>query len=126
MAYDNLGPIIAGDGMRFLDTPSMLATRARCIYFGKLIREQPKWLQDNSDNVRLLTVAEQAALAPRPESAVAAASPPVSAPTLLSDERSDSAAASLLPRPEHRPLEDKQSVAALLPTVAHSSSTIHN
>ena len=75
MVSDNLGPIIAGDGMRFLDTPSMSATRARCIYFGKLVRERPKWQQDNPDNIRLLTVAEQTALAPRTEGAVEAALP---------------------------------------------------
>src|SRR5947209_5040860 len=82
MVSDNLGPIIAGDGRRFLDTPSMSATRARCIYLGKLIREQPKWQRDNPDNIRLLTVAEQTALAPRTESTVEAALPPVSVPTL--------------------------------------------
>jgi hypothetical protein len=118
MVSDNLGPIIAADGMRFLDTPSMAATRARCIYIGKLIRERPRWQQDNPDNIRLLTIAEQTALAPRTEGAVEAALPPVSVPTLLSDKRPDGAAVSLLPRPEHRLFEEEQSPPVMLLEVA--------
>jgi hypothetical protein len=110
MVSDNLGPIIAGDGRRFLDTPLMSATRARCIYFGKLMRERPKWQRDNPDNIRLLTVAEQTALAPRTEGTVEAALPPVSVPTLLSDKRPDGAAV--------RPFEDEQSAPVMLPAVA--------
>ena len=110
MVSDNLGPIIAVDGLRFLDTPSMAATRARCIYLGKLMRERPKWQRDNPDNIRLLTVAEQTALAPRTEGTVEAALPPVSVPTLLSDKRPDGAAV--------RPFEDEQSAPVMLPAVA--------
>jgi hypothetical protein len=90
MVSDNLGPIIFGDGMRFLDTPSMSAPRARSIYLGKPSRERPKWQQDNPDNCRPLTVAEQTALASRTEGA----------------------------QPEHRPFEDEQSAPVILPAVA--------
>jgi hypothetical protein len=69
MISDSFGPIIHSHGLRFLDTPSMRAERARCLY---IRTPTAKWRQDNPDSWRILTLAEQTALKLRTEDAKAA------------------------------------------------------
>ena len=108
MISDSLGPIIHGDGLRFLDTASMSATRAKCLSFGKSTGQRPKWLRDNPDTCRPLTLAEQTALTLRTESAGAA----LSAVPLPSRT-----AVSVLPQTEHRLSKDEGSALVMPPTI---------
>jgi hypothetical protein len=109
--------------MRFLDTLSISATRARCIYFGKTTRERPKWLQDNPDSFRPLTEEERIALTSRTAGAVDATLPSV--PTLQSEKQPDGPVVSLLLQPEHGAPEDVQLAPVMLPVFAipHAHST---
>src|SRR6185437_9861755 len=98
MISDSLGPIIHSHGLRFFDTPSMRAERARCLY---IRTPTAKWQRDNPDSCRPLTVAEQTALALRAEHAGEALSA-APLPMLGSGIRPSRTAVALLPQTEHR------------------------
>lgn len=117
MISDSLGPIIHFDGLRFLDTPSISATLARCRYIRTSTGQQSKWRQDNPDNCRPLTVAERTALALRAEhagTALSAPPPPMLGRTEIAASRT---AASVPPRIEHRLPRDEQSAPVEPPMV---------
>jgi predicted DNA-binding transcriptional regulator AlpA len=134
MISDSFGPIIHSHGLRFLDTPSMRAERARCLY---IRTPTAKWRRDNPDSWRILTLAEQTALTLRTEDANAALSavplpsrtavsvPPQTEGRLPEDERSARAMPSVLtkfPLPsarkeiiiDGRPLLNQKDAATIL------------
>src|SRR5438270_11016535 len=94
MENENPKPITA-DGMMFINT------RARCLYIGKTTRERPKWLQDNPDQWRPLTVIGRATSAASTEQAT----------------RPNGAADLLLPPTKQRLSEDEPAAPAVLPAV---------
>ncbi|HEY7231776.1 MAG TPA: helix-turn-helix domain-containing protein [Pseudolabrys sp.] len=111
MISDSLGPIIHSHGLRFFDTPSMRAERARCLY---IRTPTAKWRRENLDSWRILTVAEQTAFALRAEhSGEGLSAAPL--PMLGIGTQPGRTAVALLPQTEHRLPEEEQSAPAVPP-----------